>query len=134
MLPAESFDHIHVLPNEQCLQNHLDALKTEALVSNRCYHLQTPQIKCELPGAKKKKAPWQEPPSPSKSEVMFQPTKGSTADMLIDGKVLNNVDSILAAVSPLPTVSLRRYPTALPRHVLPVVDFTSVYGIKGGLT
>ena len=33
-------------------------------------------------------------------------------------------------VFPLPTVSIRRYPTASPRQVLPMVDSTSEYGMK----
>ena len=39
---------------------------------------------------------------------------------------------ILEAVSPLPSVLIRRYPTASLRQVLPMVDSTSEYGIKPG--
>ncbi|KAL8584674.1 hypothetical protein ACOMHN_002403 [Nucella lapillus] len=70
-----------------------------------------------------------------KTEVIFQPSKGSTANMpeiKIDGKVLNNVDSFTYLGSSLssPTVLTRKYPTASLGQVLPMADSTNEYGTK----
>ena len=67
-----------------------------------------------------------------KTEVMFQPAKGSTANMpeiKIDGKVLNNVDSFTYLGSSL---SSSNNLNASLRQLLPIADSTSKYRTKGG--